>query len=212
MTDWAIDYVRDVLLKHRISATELAARAGVSSTTLTRPLNAKGDHPYSISRRTLEKIREVSGIPFPGDTTVVQMVGEDQILIRSIDAHAGRIYADGDPSTTKEAAVSFSPSLLSQITDSPAEMLVIVPVVGDSMKPTLLEGDQVLVDQGQKNLDFDGLFAIRYNTAIHIKRIGRGGVPGQVNVRSDNTEYSAVNSAASDLDVLGRVLWIGRKV
>lgn len=212
MTDWAIKYVRQVMNELGVTATELSKRAKISSTTLTRPLNAQGEHPYSISRRTLEKIRDVSGIPFPGEPAIVKSLPDAQIMIRSLDGTNRRNYAELDRTNSKDSAVSFSPALLRQITDSPPESLGIVTIRGDAMKPTLIDGDQVLVDRDQTNLDFDGLYAIRYGAAIQVKRIGRHRSKGWVNVTSDNDDYTPVDAEASDLDVVGRVLWIGRKV
>lgn len=212
MTDWAIEYVRRVLRELDITPTELAKRADVSSTTLTRPLNPQSGHPYAISRRTLEKIRAVTGIAFPGEATTTKGDGDDQILIMPIDRTNRRNYADSRLSISKDGAVSFSPAMLAQLTESPPEQLGMVTIRGDSMKPTLLEGDQVLVDRGQASLDFDGLYAIRFGNAIQVKRIGRHRNKGWVRVISDNESYGPVEATGGDLDVVGRVLWIGRRV
>lgn len=60
----SVQYVRDVLERRGQTPTELARDVGVSSTTLTRPLNSP-QHKHSISLKTLIKIQEISGVPLP---------------------------------------------------------------------------------------------------------------------------------------------------
>jgi len=57
----ATAYLRYVLKEMGISATELAKRSGLASTTLTRPLNDPG-HKFSLTTKTIQRIAEVSGI------------------------------------------------------------------------------------------------------------------------------------------------------
>lgn len=57
----ALDYLRFVLEQTKLSPSALAERAGVSSTTLTRPLNDK-HHKFTISTTTLAKIRDATGL------------------------------------------------------------------------------------------------------------------------------------------------------
>lgn len=59
----ALAYVRFVLKQMDISPSALAQGAGISSTTLTRPLNKPG-HKFAISTPTLNKIAQFSGISF----------------------------------------------------------------------------------------------------------------------------------------------------
>jgi transcriptional regulator with XRE-family HTH domain len=54
-------YIRHVIREMGISATALAKIAGVSSTTLTRPLN-NSEYKFNLSATTIEKIAAVSGI------------------------------------------------------------------------------------------------------------------------------------------------------
>jgi transcriptional regulator with XRE-family HTH domain len=64
----ATEYVRHVLATMRISATGLARRSGVASTTLTRALNDP-DHKFALSMSTIQKIASSTGIspaPFFG--------------------------------------------------------------------------------------------------------------------------------------------------
>jgi len=61
MRDWSIEYILHVLEKKDWSANKLAVEAGVSASTIARPLREK-DWPHKLSRTTLMKVREASGI------------------------------------------------------------------------------------------------------------------------------------------------------
>lgn len=63
MANWTVDYVRHVLDARGWNGAELAERAGVSASTINRPINTPG-YPNHISARTLEKIAAASGIDF----------------------------------------------------------------------------------------------------------------------------------------------------
>lgn len=61
MRDWAFDYILHVLKAKNWSANRLATEAGVAASTINRPLRVQ-DWPHKLSRTTLTKIHEVSGI------------------------------------------------------------------------------------------------------------------------------------------------------
>jgi phage repressor protein C with HTH and peptisase S24 domain len=62
--DAAIAYVDSLVRETGLDLTNLARRAGVSSTTLTRFHNDPG-YTNSLSARTLKKLSDVTGIPLP---------------------------------------------------------------------------------------------------------------------------------------------------
>jgi len=61
MTDWAISYIKHVLVTKDWSANRLAAEAGLSASTISRPL-ATPDYKGAIARKTIARIYKASGI------------------------------------------------------------------------------------------------------------------------------------------------------
>ncbi|HEV2517966.1 MAG TPA: S24 family peptidase [Devosia sp.] len=61
----AVDYIRHVLSLTGLSPTGLALKAGISSTTLTRPLNS-AEYKFALTNTTLQKIEAATGIAFLG--------------------------------------------------------------------------------------------------------------------------------------------------
>lgn len=83
---------------------------------------------------------------------------------------------------------------------------------GDSMMPTLLDGDLVIVDTAQKNiLQQDRLWCLSYGDLGMIKRC-RVLPDGGIQVNSDNPNVTPITAYDGELHVIGRVVWIGRRV
>lgn len=59
----AVDYIRHVLSLTGLSPTGLALKAGISSTTLTRPLNS-AEYKFALTNTTLNKIEAATGIAY----------------------------------------------------------------------------------------------------------------------------------------------------
>lgn len=107
--------------------------------------------------------------------------------------------------------LSFPSGYLERITRSNPKHLRIIGVKGDSMDPTIRDDDVVMLDTSKTNLDYDGLFVLRFGDALHIKRVGRA--PGNaVRIISDNKDFEAQDFPRGDVTVVGKVVWIGKKV
>jgi Peptidase S24-like len=85
------------------------------------------------------------------------------------------------------------------------QALSTIRVEGDSMEPTLREGDEILVDCRPLRLR-DGIYVARTGDALLVKRLVTGR-PGLVTLVSDNPAYPAFDLAVSELVVVGRVVW-----
>lgn len=83
----------------------------------------------------------------------------------------------------------------------------IIKAVGDSMTPTVQDGDYVFVDISNQFVTSDGVYVLRLSTGLSIKRI-QNALNGDVIVRSDNPAYEPLTANLSDVKVLGRVVRI----
>lgn len=83
---------------------------------------------------------------------------------------------------------------------------------GDSMVPTLLDGDIVLIDTSQKRIEQqDRIWALSYGELGMIKRVRR--LPGgSYRIMSDNSAVPAIDASDDEMFVVGRVVYIGRRV
>lgn len=83
----------------------------------------------------------------------------------------------------------------------------IIKAVGDSMTPTVQDGDYVFVDISNQFVTSDGVYVLSLSTGLSIKRI-QNGLSGDVTVRSDNPAYSPISAKLDDVRILGRVVRI----
>jgi phage repressor protein C with HTH and peptisase S24 domain len=91
--------------------------------------------------------------------------------------------------------------------------LVVIRARGDSMAPTIGEGDVLLVDGGQERLSDGGIFVILRGEDLVVKRIQTTG-EGYLLV-SDNPRYRPEPIRAGEEEgprVIGRVVWIGHRL
>lgn len=110
-------------------------------------------------------------------------------------------------------SMAFPNGYLHKLTRSNPKNLAIISVKGDSMVPTLMDDDVVMVDTTKTSLNFDGLFVFRFGDALHIKRVTRGSRKDSIIAISDNRSlYDPIEYHLSEVDVIGRVIWYGRKV
>lgn len=88
--------------------------------------------------------------------------------------------------------------------------LSVIAVEGDSMEPTLRDGDEILVDRTPRSLRA-GIHVIRLDDMLLVKRL-EPGPAGTLRVISDNPAYPASERAAGEVDVVGRVVWKGGRL
>ena len=82
------------------------------------------------------------------------------------------------------------------------------------MAPTLNDGDYILVDtsDGSSRLR-DGIYVLRVEDALLVKRLAVHPFGKRVTVQSDNGAYPDwPDCGLNKIDCIGRVIWAGRKV
>ena len=82
------------------------------------------------------------------------------------------------------------------------------------MAPTLSAGDDILVDLGDclQRLR-DGIYVLRSDEALVVKRLALHPVARRVTVQSDNPAYPDwPDCDIGEINCIGRVIWSGRKI
>ena len=111
-------------------------------------------------------------------------------------------------------AYSFDSAWLRGVSRARPEDLSIIRVAGDSMAPTLIEGDDVLVDQsiGGRAIR-DGVYVLRRDETLMVKRLAVAPNAATLTISSDNAAYPTWSDCPFDsIAVVGRVVWTGRKL
>ena len=109
---------------------------------------------------------------------------------------------------------AFDGRWLKALTATSGAKLSIIRVEGDSMAPTLNAGDDILVDPADcaERLR-DGIYVLRIDDALIVKRIALHPVGRRVTVQSDNPAYPDwPDCDMAEIVCIGRVVWAGRKI
>lgn len=88
-----------------------------------------------------------------------------------------------------------------------ADRASMVTVAGDSMAPTLSDGDTILVDRGDRRGVSGAIHVVRHDGVLLVKRLAR--VPDGVELVSDNPAYPPIAIPGAP-DIVGRVVWLSR--
>ncbi|MBB6123328.1 S24 family peptidase [Sphingobium subterraneum] len=131
----------------------------------------------------------------------------------SIGASAGGGALNVDEHSS--GAIAFDPKWLRSFGVS-ADNLSIIQVSGESMAPTLTDGDDIMVNRadGTDRLR-DGIYVLRLDGALMVKRVAV--MPRQkgraLSISSDNPHYpNWPDIDPALIDIVGRVVWAGRRM
>jgi len=115
---------------------------------------------------------------------------------------------------TRRPYFGFDEQWLRRLTQSAPDRLEVIRVEGDSMSPTLNAGDDILVDLGDTGDRLrDGIYVLRVDGTLLVKRLAIHPVGRRVTVQSDNPAYGDLPDCGLDeIQCIGRVIWAGRKV
>lgn len=90
--------------------------------------------------------------------------------------------------------------------------LVLVFAKGDSMEPTISDNNTLMIDTSQRDLMDGSIYVIRTNSHLIVKRVQTLWNKG-ILLLSDNKEYETQQvepNEADDLEVIGKVVWVGK--
>lgn len=219
------DRLEALMREQGISQSELARRVGVSPTAIWKLLK----DPAQGSKHTHRIARElgVSSEFLMGETDDQSPVGgvsdarlsfrgpavepdPDMVQLHELDLAfgMGATYLD---LPVKAQTRSFSREWLRNFTAAAPKDLFFARGVGDSMMPTILDSDIVLIDRSQLTpVMGDQIWAVAFGQVGMIKRL-RPMPDGSVKILSDNPSVPPETACDGELHVLGRVVTIMRK-
>jgi phage repressor protein C with HTH and peptisase S24 domain len=191
---------------------------GLSQQELADKLNTTavsiGRYEREDQRLTLPLLRRLAKIL---DASIAEIAGETRtspehlpVPVFDLRAAAGAGALADDTQVTEH--LMFREQWLRRIAGDVRELFVL-GISGDSMWETLHDGDHVLVDRAQINPRREGLYVIRIDDMLQVKRISMHPVSKLLTVKSDNPAYRTYeNIPPDDIAIMGRVVWIGRSL
>lgn len=141
-----------------------------------------------------------------GDTRGYQVIPKCRA-----DASAGRAGArainDADVQADPAGVLALEVEFMARTLGRSGAGFMTVAVSGDSMEPTLSDGDVIIVDTTRTSVDASGVYVVRIGGDLLVKRVHRR-VDGSLVIKGDNPAYEPEHilaPAVASLQVLGRM-------
>lgn len=137
-------------------------------------------------------------------------VTDDTVELHELDLRLGMGATYFDVPVKAEMR-RFSRAWLRHFSDTSPKELVFAHSIGDSMMPTILDNDLLLIDVSQRSLNIqDKIWAAAYGEVGMIKRLNAR-PNGSIQILSDNALVPTDTAYDGELHILGRVVGIFRK-
>ena len=203
------------MLRKGLNPKTLAERANVGRSFVYDILNGKSSNPTSSKLAAIAEQLGVSvqyllnGIhPTMGGK---QKEWGDLVEISTIQIEE---TANGAMLVTTDAGAKpcyFRNEWIKENLKTRAEDLRALYVRGDSMSPTLVEGDLILVNISQRVPNPPGVFVLFDGMGLLTKRLEMIS-KDKVRILSDNSRYAPYERDVSEINVVGKVIWLSREI
>ncbi len=200
--------------QQRAALAALVARDGTSLATLSRLVGRNAAWMQQYLRRGTPRL-----LPERERGLIAGFFGVDEAMLGgaagpaivrvprlaiAVSAGPGRLVT----SEATVASAGYAAEDLARLGLAPADA-AILDVHGDSMLPTLMDGDRILVDRGRRVPGArGGVWVLRCEDELLVKRLVRDG--GEWRILSDNAPER--RASVDSVEVLGRVVELVRRL
>jgi phage repressor protein C with HTH and peptisase S24 domain len=201
----------------------VALRAGVPLATLNNHLagrDMKASTLVALARAANVSIEWLATGDGPRALVTVPKSGQDTpaaaprrtpgtVQIARYDARAAAGQGDGLSPGTIIETISFSETWVRTVLRRNPAHLALIECRGDSMEPTLRDGDVLMVDTSVMEVRSSRIYVLEVEGNLLVKRIQRM-LDGRLRIASDNPRYEAELLTPSDRDplrIVGEVVW-----
>ncbi len=201
----------------RLSQKRLALMAGLNETAVRDIVTGRSQHPRHDTLQKLANALECTVVDLIDERSGPSAPTGDEaaafLIISRFDPEADKGTASMSSPGGKPSEMAFQASWLARITTTPVNQLAMITMDGDAMEPTIHAGDSLLVDLTQWSPGSDGIYVMRHNGGIVVKRLSVDPLRQGVVIASDNPAYPDVEPVTlPKLDLVGRVIWVGQRV
>ena len=144
---------------------------------------------------------------------VLELADEDRELrfqvVPRYDVRASAGPGNGSVDEEQIGEVAFEVNWMRRHLGRSGRGFASIEVRGDSMQPTLLNGDEIIIDRHVHRVDVNGIYVIALRGDLLVKRIQRM-LDGSLVVKSDNAAYEPETISAEraeEFRVVGRMVW-----
>ena len=198
--------MKEYMVRNKMNQEGVAAILGFSQPTISRILKDEWDKPADV-----QKVLGLLG----GKVVFDKATGPEYSFVRLCEARPAAGSCSMETSGEVESSMAFRKDWLYSRTRTSHDKLCLMRPRGDSMRPTIQDGDIVLIDPDvSTGLSDNKIYVVRKGRSIFVKRFRQG--IDELLFIGDNPEMSYQNLTIdmheiNDFAVIGRVLWIGRE-
>lgn len=210
------------------SARAFARDAGISDRSLREYMNAQTEP----SRPALVGMARAGGVSIDwlatgGGAKLQRAVGEESARYEAVQDYAFVPLYDVSASAGQGAfvnaertsdALAFKRDWLRQQIGGSVNDLAIISVRGDSMEPTLRDGDVIMVNRADRQVT-EGIYVLLLDGWLMVKRLQREVIDGvgKLMAYSENEAYPpfampTFEGFSEPTGIIGRVVWAGRRL
>lgn len=211
MSTW-FERLKEIREKNQLTQPELGSKIGIDATAVSRYEKGKGakDIPYQLKQKLTNVFTEVEVEYIEKATSLTLSTQAKQELsiikapIMSVKASAGKKGAEHyEVVTTGELLID---RMLFKVIPN-LKNIRAIEVDGDSMYPTLKEGDYVIIEENRE-FSGDGIYVLQWDGILLVKRLQAG--TGEIDIISDNQSYAPKKYIPSDdqrsFHIVGKVI------
>lgn len=184
--------------KTTINQSMLAESLGITRQTVSNRI--KNESEVTVSE--LQRVEEYFGVKFFGNSNY-----EHEIAY--VDYYSDVFASCGNGSivfSTEKSKLPIATSMISGYSKS--KLYSMINASGNSMSPTIDNGDKLIVEHWQGNQIQDNkIYVFCYNSEFFVKRLSKN--LDEVIIKSDNPEYrvrTVSGKAAADLILIGKIV------
>lgn len=201
-----------------LSQQALAERVGVKQPTINRLVHGEQGGTkflHLIAAELGTTAHYLTGEidePYPEDGYRPPAKDINSVEVQEIDLAYGMggQYLDDIP--VKANTVRFTRDWLRNFTDAKPDDLFFARGIGNSMMPTILDSDIVLIDRSQDSMRMnDQIWALSFGGMGMIKRL-RSMPDGSLRIMSDNASVREDRATDDEAHLIGRVVAVVRKI
>ena len=209
----------DALKAQKVTHQRIADELDIDRTAVTKMLNKKRKVQASELPKLVKLLKSFEGAESARQATPLQEQHDESTLSAYVSVVRLPTFGGMGGGGTGEGAIETALVPRQLIEDSlhgKPDDFMLVDCRGDSMKPLLLHGDQVLVDLRDRNPIQGGPFALRFQDGYVIKNVEVLHKEKKLRVFPSNPEYReeiyGENEIEGQLEIVGRPVWFARQL
>ena len=216
--------VGDTLFRSRLSqilrrfgsVAELSRAVGVSDNAIYKWISGRGQPSVAnlvslarAGRVSVEWLATGREQPVRGKAREQESGHSGYVFVPRYDARLGAGRSGSLRSDQIVDHLAFKADWVRDRLGADARSLLLIEATGDSMSPTFDDLDLLLVDLAEPRFKHDGIYVMRRNGSLWVKRLQRR-PDGKLIMRSDNPAYAPAVVAPESVGIIGRVIWVAR--